>query len=39
MLEIITGIIFATVAFVLAEKDKKDSDLYKLLHKKKEKVK
>ena len=35
MLEIVTGIIFAGVAFYLTEKDKKDSELYKLLHSKK----
>jgi len=36
MLEIITGIIFAGLAFYLTEKDKKDSELYKVLHQNKQ---
>lgn len=32
MLAIITGIVFAGVAYYLTEKDNKDGDLYKLLH-------
>ena len=32
MLKIITGLIFAIVAFYFAEKDNPESDLYKLLH-------
>ena len=33
MLEIIIGIIFATLAFYLVEKDNPKSDLYNLIHK------
>ncbi len=34
MLKLIIGIIFAGLAFYLTEKDNKDGDLYKILHKK-----
>jgi len=34
MLEVIVAIAFAFTVFIVAEKDNKDSDLYKLLHKK-----
>jgi len=32
MLEILIGIIFAVVAYYFAEKDNKNSDLYKITH-------
>lgn len=33
MLEIITGIVFLLIAIYITEKDNKDSELYKILHK------
>ena len=34
MLEVIIAIVFASLAYYVAEKDNKDSDLYKILHQK-----
>ena len=35
MIEIIVAIVFASIVFYVAEKDNKESDLYKILHAKK----
>ncbi len=32
MLEMTTGVVFAILAFYVAEKDNKNSELYKILH-------